>query len=69
MYDFYSVELFRNGDIECIGTYGLAEAYRVFAASISLIEYNQYDSVCIFAWSDDLPVETIAQFSDYDVEK
>ena len=68
MYDFYSVELFRKGDIECIGTYNLAKAYRVFAASISLIEYKQYDSVCIFAWSDGLLCDTIAQFNDYDVE-
>lgn len=65
----YSVDLFRGGDIKCLGMYTLAGAYRAFATCIRLVELGEYDCVCIFAWEDGLPCETIAQFNDCDVDE
>lgn len=64
----YSVELFRDGDIKCLGMYSLARAYRAFATCIRLVESGEYGSVCIFVWDDGLPCDIIAEFNDYDVE-
>ena len=58
----------RGGDIKSLGSYTLAGAYCAFATCIRLVESGEYDSVCIFVWDDGLPYDTIAQFSECDVE-
>lgn len=65
----YSVDLFRDGDIKSLGMYILADAYRVFSRSISMVESGEYDSVCIFVYDDSFPCDTIAQFNSCDVER
>lgn len=65
----YSVDLFCDADIKSLGMYTLAEAYRVFSRSISMVESGEYDSVCIFVYDDSFPCDTIAQFHSYDVER